>query len=97
MKAQVAEVLLTLPPLEELVIRLRYGINAKEQTLDQIAALLGISRDKVRLHEMHGMKKLQHPSRSKPLRVFVPEPAWRTRYRREQAERLAAWRARWAA
>ena len=72
--------LLTLPPLEELVIRLRYGIHCEELTLDRIAALLNISRDKVRLYEMRGMKKLKHASRAKRLRPFLtfrPPFRWR--------------------
>ena len=60
-----------LTPREEQVLRLRYGLAGEEiRTLEEIGAMFGVSRERVRQIEQKGLRKLRHPTRSKALRNF---------------------------
>ena len=61
--------------LEEAIIRMRYGIgdDDTEYTLEEIARVLGRSRERVRQIESSGIKKLKHPKVSKMLKVYLNE------------------------
>lgn len=61
--------------LEEAIIRMRYGIGEDdtEYTLEEIARVLGRSRERVRQIESSGIKKLKHPKVSKMLKVYLNE------------------------
>ena len=61
-----------LPEREAAVIRLRYGlVDGKIRTLEEIAQILGTTRDRVRQIESKTMSKLRHPDRSSVLRDLL--------------------------
>lgn len=65
-------ILKTLPPKEEKVIRMRFGIGAdKDHTLDEIGRHFSISRERVRQIELKALRKLKHPSRMRFLRELA--------------------------
>jgi RNA polymerase primary sigma factor len=69
---KMTEILSTLTPREEVIIRKRYGIGEKyRQTLHEIGKSFGVSRERIRQIEKTAMNKLQHPSRKKTLREFL--------------------------
>ncbi|KAE8733881.1 RNA polymerase sigma factor sigE [Hibiscus syriacus] len=66
------DVLDSLKPKENLVIRQRYGLDGKgDRTLGEIAGNLNISREMVRKHEVKALMKLKHPARVDYLRRYV--------------------------
>ncbi len=68
---QLEEVLGTLSPREEMVLRLRYGfIDGKSHTLEEVGAAFGVTRERVRQIEIKALRKLRHPSRSKLIKEF---------------------------
>ncbi|ADD02660.1 RNA polymerase sigma factor, sigma-70 family [Thermoanaerobacter thermohydrosulfuricus WC1] len=73
LKEQVDEVLSTLAPREEKVLRLRFGLDdGKIRTLEEVGKELGgISRERVRQIETKALKRLRHPNRSRRLKEFL--------------------------
>ncbi|GAG25137.1 unnamed protein product [marine sediment metagenome] len=68
------EVLATLSPREERILRLRFGIDLKtEHTLREIGLDFDITRERVRQIEAQALQKLRHPSRSRQLESFAGE------------------------
>jgi len=67
LKEQVTKVLSTLTPREERVIRMRFGLNTKEHTLEEVGVSLNLSRDRIRQIEAKALRKMKHPDRSKML------------------------------
>ena len=68
------EMLDSLPPRERKVIELRMGLNgADPQTLEEIAGMFDIHRERVRQIEVNALHKLRHPSRSRKLLEVVDE------------------------
>ncbi|MDQ7788357.1 MAG: sigma-70 family RNA polymerase sigma factor [Thermodesulfovibrionales bacterium] len=68
---QILKVLHTLTPREEEVIRMRFGIGVdRDQTLEEVAGHLSLSRERVRQIEANAMKKLKHPKRLKTLKIL---------------------------
>ena len=65
------EVLKTLTPREEGVIRKRFGINMELHTLEQVGEFYGITRERVRQIESKAIRKLRHPSRSRRLKPLT--------------------------
>jgi len=64
----------TLYPREALVLKGRYGlIDGVEQTLDEVANNLGVTRERIRQIEAKALRKLRHPSRAKALREYHEE------------------------
>lgn len=66
----VADTLKTLTRREEAILRLRYGFDGSEQTLEQIGNRYNITRERIRQIEIKALKKLRHPSRSKKLKEY---------------------------
>ena len=72
MKERVREVLKTLTPREEKVLKMRFGIDvASEHTLEEVGKDFGVTRERVRQIEVKALRKLRHPSRSKELMPFL--------------------------
>lgn len=71
LKGHVREVLKTLTPREEKVIKMRYGIDVVSgYTLEEIGKDFGVTRERVRQIEVKALRKLRHPGRSAKLRSF---------------------------
>jgi RNA polymerase primary sigma factor len=72
LKEQTAEVLRTLNPREEKIIRMRFGLeDGSEHTLEEVGQSFQVTRERIRQIEGKALRKLRHPSRSARLRTFV--------------------------
>jgi len=71
LKERVREVLKTLAPREEKVLKMRFGIDvASEHTLEEVGKDFSVTRERIRQIEVKALRKLRHPSRSKKLQSF---------------------------
>jgi len=71
LKEKIREVLKTLTPREEKVLKMRFGIDvASEHTLEEVGKDFSVTRERIRQIEVKALKKLKHPSRSKKLVTF---------------------------
>ncbi len=71
---QTAEVLKTLSPREEKIIRLRFGLeDGSEHTLEEVGQNFAVTRERIRQIEAKALRKLRHPSRSYRLKTFLEE------------------------
>ncbi len=69
---QTRKILGSLNPREEKVLRMRFGIDEKEDyTLEQVGEKFGVTRERIRQIESKALRKLRHSSRSRQLRSFV--------------------------
>ena len=72
LKEQLAEVLSTLTPREEKVLRLRFGLeDGRSRTLEEVGKEFNVTRERIRQIEAKALRKLHHPSRSKKLKDFL--------------------------
>ena len=72
LKEQLIEVLSTLTPREEKVLRLRFGIeDGRTRTLEEVGKEFNVTRERIRQIEAKALRKLRHPSRSKKLKDFL--------------------------
>ena len=72
LQEQLAEVLHTLTPREEEVIRLRYGLaDGHSHTLEEVGSHFHITRERIRQIEAKALRKLRHPGRSKLLKDYL--------------------------
>ena len=72
LKEQRMEVLDTLTPREEKVLRLRFGLDdGKARTLEEVGREFNVTRERIRQIEAKALRKLRHPSRSKKLKDFL--------------------------
>ena len=72
LKEQLAEVLATLTPREEKVLRLRFGLeDGRSRTLEEVGKEVNVTRERIRQIEAKALRKLRHPSRSKKLKDFL--------------------------
>ena len=72
LKEQLAEVLSTLTPREEKVLRRRFGLeDGRSRTLEEVGKEFNVTRERIRQIEAKALRKLRHPSRSKKLKDFL--------------------------
>ena len=72
LREQLEEVLSTLTPREEQVLRMRFGLtDGKPHTLEEVGKEFDVTRERIRQIESKALRKLRHPSRSKKLRDFL--------------------------
>ena len=72
LKEQLTEVLATLTPREEKVLRLRFGLeDGRPRTLEEVGKEFAVTRERIRQIEAKALRKLRHPARSKRLRDFL--------------------------
>ena len=72
LKEQLADVLKTLTPREEKVLRLRFGLDdGRPRTLEEVGKEFNVTRERIRQIEAKALRKLRHPSRSKKLKDFI--------------------------
>ena len=72
LKEQLVDVLSTLTPREEKVLKLRFGIeDGRTRTLEEVGKEFNVTRERIRQIEAKALRKLRHPSRSKKLRDFL--------------------------
>lgn len=72
LKEQLVDVLSTLTPREEKVLRLRFGIeDGRTRTLEEVGKEFNVTRERIRQIEAKALRKLRHPSRSKKLKDFL--------------------------
>ena len=71
LKEQLGEVLSTLTPREEMVLKLRFGlVDGRTRTLEEVGQEFNITRERIRQIEAKALRKLRHPSRSKRLKDY---------------------------
>jgi RNA polymerase primary sigma factor len=73
LREQTAEVLKTLSPREEKIIKMRFGLESDgaEHTLEEVGQSFAVTRERIRQIEAKALRKLRHPSRSHRLRAFL--------------------------
>lgn len=72
LKEKIGEVLGTLTPREEKVLRLRFGLeDGRQRTLEEVGKEFNVTRERIRQIEAKALRKLRHPGRSRKLRDFL--------------------------
>ena len=69
MKEQLLNALKTLTPREEMVLKLRFGLeDGRQRTLEEVGREFKVTRERIRQIEAKALRKLRHPSRSRKLK-----------------------------
>ena len=72
LKDEIEEVLNTLTPREEEVLKLRFGLHGGTcHTLEEVGNMFGVTRERIRQIEAKALRKLRHPSRSRKLKDYL--------------------------
>jgi RNA polymerase primary sigma factor len=72
LKDQTGNVLKSLTPREELVLRMRFGVgDGSEHTLEEVGRSFNVTRERIRQIESKALRKLRHPSRASRLKPFL--------------------------
>jgi RNA polymerase primary sigma factor len=72
LREQTAEVLKTLSPREEKIVKMRFGLqDGSEHTLEEVGQQFAVTRERIRQIEAKALRKLRHPSRSHRLKAFL--------------------------
>ena len=72
LKEQTGQVLRTLTPREEKIMKMRFGLeDDSEHTLEEVGRAFAVTRERIRQIEAKALRKLRHPSRSLKLRAFM--------------------------
>src|ERR1019366_5267112 len=72
LKEHTANVLRTLTPREEKIIKMRFGLeDGSEKTLEEVGQSFALTRDRIRQIEARALRKLRHPSRCRQLKSFL--------------------------
>jgi len=74
LKEQTAQVLHTLSPREEKVVKMRFGLeDGSEHPLEEVGRWFAVTRERIRQIEAKALRKLRHPARSRKLKAFLDE------------------------
>lgn len=74
LKEQLLEVLETLTPREQQVLRLRFGLDdGRTRTLEEVGKVFDVTRERIRQIEAKALRKLRHPTRSKKLKDYLED------------------------
>jgi RNA polymerase primary sigma factor len=72
LREQLEDVLDTLTPREQKVLRLRFGLDdGRTRTLEEVGQVFGVTRERIRQIEAKALRKLRHPMRSKRLKDYL--------------------------
>ncbi len=72
LKGKIEEVLSTLTPREQRILRLRFGlVNGKCYTLEEVGQKFGLTRERIRQIEARALRRLRHPRRSRHLKDYL--------------------------
>jgi len=72
LKEQLIQVLATLTPREEKVLRLRYGLeDGRPRTLEEVGRVFNVTRERIRQIEAKALRKLKHPNRTRKLKDYI--------------------------
>ncbi|MBR5596251.1 MAG: RNA polymerase sigma factor RpoD [Lachnospiraceae bacterium] len=72
LKEQLVEVLGTLTEREQMVLRLRFGLDdGRARTLEEVGKEFKVTRERIRQIEAKALRKLRHPSRSRKLKDYL--------------------------
>ena len=74
LREQTTQILASLTPREERVLRMRFGIGMNtDHTLEEVGQQFSVTRERIRQIEAKALRKLKHPSRSRKLKSFLDE------------------------